>query len=648
MGEIMTIRRIFLIISIFSVVYSTNMVMFIGMSSFGVVDMPLNSKIPSYLNLSQLPDFWSDLKDLDQSIPLNMTVITTELKNYTNKVAINYTEVKFTSHFFEEHPVRIFSRIYFPYYKNLVNVTFPAVVLVHGILGDSSDVIEFAMSLAANNYTVLALDLPGHGGYSTGVPGVSPDTLVNITQTPKNSNLYHSAVAVYRAISVLTTLDVVDKDRIGLVGGSFGGVMTFYVTALDSRVKTAVPLLAAGNWERALKFQGYVAGLIPPNAAKNETHIRLFLQYFDPLVYAAHLKVPTFMMIGTYDEFFPIDTFNLTYSIIPQGVEKNLAIVPTQNHAAFSEIANTTLLWLDHILKKKNPFPRVEITKKRLFSLFGEKLSLQIQVSDIPFNLGEMKINLGYKEDVSGFAWKVRRIASLSAIELQSTYFTKTTFGGYVIPLREYFVITATFGNGVVVSSTLQATKLFHTAFIPTFGVFIAFFSLICVYVVQNIKKTLHNIEKVTYVQKKMELMIYYVFGSLIEIMYITSLIFLSWLKATGTIVHWTVFKFFDLFFHQDIFVYATLILFIVGFVLWFAGHPIKASVVQIFIPLTLTFFLFSLSLSLITLDLGFYITFMSVLLLSILNNISKNISQKLAKRYFETLPELDAEKEPV
>ncbi len=264
--------------------------------------------VPDFLDLSTIPSFWDDLSELDDTIALNITLEnSTVLPSSETNGRMNYSTLWYTSHYVDGHPVRIFARLYQPLLENS-SIQLPGVVMIHGLRSDSSDLAEKALKLASFNYTVLALDLPGHGGRSYGIPPFSAETSLNVTPTPRNTHFYHAAVSVYRAVSVLYSLSQVDETRVALVGGSFGGIMTFIVAALDARVKAALPFLESGHFLHAFQNKMYTARLVPPNTDFNDPLVRKFLQSFDPLIYAAQLQVPTFMIIGTHD---PVTTLGV-------------------------------------------------------------------------------------------------------------------------------------------------------------------------------------------------------------------------------------------------------------------------------------------------------------------------------------------------
>ena len=56
-----------------------------------------------------------------------------------------------------------------------------------------------------------------------------------------------STVDYRRAIDYLATHPEIDTTRIGAIGYSLGGMITFYLTAVEPRIKVAVPCITALN-----------------------------------------------------------------------------------------------------------------------------------------------------------------------------------------------------------------------------------------------------------------------------------------------------------------------------------------------------------------------------------------------------------------
>jgi dienelactone hydrolase len=67
---------------------------------------------------------------------------------------------------------------------------------------------------------------------------------------------------VMRAIDYLYTRDEVDKERIGVTGGSGGGSQTIYATILDDRIKVAVPVVYGGIMQLGAGY-GCICETIP-------------------------------------------------------------------------------------------------------------------------------------------------------------------------------------------------------------------------------------------------------------------------------------------------------------------------------------------------------------------------------------------------
>ena len=139
--------------------------------------------------------------------------------------------------------------------KNILG-PMPAVIAMHqhggnyeygkeevvGNIGDPD--LAYGKELAERGYVVFAMDAPLFGEESAMKAGNSGEK----TEVFSAQGLFvlgHSPFGVVvqedlAGLDYLSSLDFVDKDRIGCIGHSFGGVRCMYLSALDERVKAVV------------------------------------------------------------------------------------------------------------------------------------------------------------------------------------------------------------------------------------------------------------------------------------------------------------------------------------------------------------------------------------------------------------------------
>ncbi len=599
-----SVRLFFLLWMFSSLVLSLGLLAFSLESQASVRSSFLD--IPEFLDLSSIPSFWGNLSEIDATVDLNVTQASSTILSspHVSGVLLNYTTLRYVSHFVNGHPVEIFARLFQPV-NHVANVHFPGIVMIHGLRSDSTALIDKAMKLASFNYVVLTLDLPGHGGISTGIPPFSPETSLNVTPTPRNSHFYHAAVSVYRAISVLTTLPRVDVTKLGLVGGSFGGIMTFIVAALDSRVKAAIPVLESGYFLDAFRKKMYSARLVPRGTNFDSPIVRTFLQSFDPLIYAAHIRVPTFMMIGTHDQVTTLDAFNLTYSVIPSGVEKNILILPRAKHEMFEELDDNTLWWFEYVFKDAPSPPRIDahFSGKKM-KLDGEVQSIKVVLTGLTSTHRLLQVQVGFKEDIPGFGWKARD-STRSFIKNKvknGTVIAVIDFKGFLLPLGENLIVVARFSSGVVVSSVLLKPRLFHSLTIPFVTILNGALFLVLTSVIRDFRRV-HSSGyhengkkwKIFHHPPKMRvLLIHYGVGSLIIGSYLACYFILPLFSFTGSWVTWTIFEFLDVFVRQDLIVYFLAFIFLGSTASWLLKRDVLAAVVMLIPPLMLMWLVMS------------------------------------------------------
>jgi eukaryotic-like serine/threonine-protein kinase len=146
------------------------------------------------------------------------------------------------------------------------------------------------------------------------------------------TNLYRDHVIAWaqdlgRSIDYLETRPDIDAERLGYFGISWGGVLGGIMTAVEPRFKASV--LVVGG----LEMQA-----VQPMA--------------DPFNFLPRVTVPTLMLNGRYDSFFPLETSIMPFfeNLGTPAEDKNI-IITESNHFVLSYAANLaireTLDWYD-------------------------------------------------------------------------------------------------------------------------------------------------------------------------------------------------------------------------------------------------------------------------------------------------------------
>ncbi|OMF07939.1 peptidase S9 family protein [Paenibacillus amylolyticus] len=132
----------------------------------------------------------------------------------------------------------------------------------------------------------------------------------------------------------LATYDFLDASRLGVAGGSYGGVMTNWIVAHTHRFKAAVTQRCISNW---LSMYGtsdigisYVEGVIGGNPAENAE----YLWSRSPLAHAHHIETPLLIMHGEQDYRTPIAQAEELYTTLKRyGKKTKLIRYPGSNHS---------------------------------------------------------------------------------------------------------------------------------------------------------------------------------------------------------------------------------------------------------------------------------------------------------------------------
>jgi predicted esterase len=113
----------------------------------------------------------------------------------------------------------------------------------------------------------VAIDARYHGGRSGGAKGSAAynEAIVKAWRTKPGEPMEHpfyydTCWDLWRTVDYLQTRkDIIDPDRIGMIGFSMGGIQTWLAASVDERVKVAVPAIGVQSFRWSLENEKWQA-----------------------------------------------------------------------------------------------------------------------------------------------------------------------------------------------------------------------------------------------------------------------------------------------------------------------------------------------------------------------------------------------------
>src|SRR6267378_6095147 len=211
---------------------------------------------------------------------------------------------------------------------------------------------------AANGYAVLAVNYRGSSGrgqkYSRSI----------------FADWGHFEVEDLQAgVDHVIQMGVADPDRLGVGGWSYGGILTDYIIASDTRFKaatsgagTAFTVSFYGTDQYILQYDFEIG---PPwNPKSWETYQKISY----PFLHADRIKTPTLFLGGERDFNVPVQGGQQMYQALRSlGVDTQLVIYPNENHGItrpsyVRDRYERYLAWYDKYVKK-NPAPAKNVAE---------------------------------------------------------------------------------------------------------------------------------------------------------------------------------------------------------------------------------------------------------------------------------------------
>ncbi|MBL4871163.1 MAG: S9 family peptidase [Robiginitomaculum sp.] len=204
----------------------------------------------------------------------------------------------------------------------------PALVWVHGGPGGQSTKGYSAMiqHLVNHGYAVLAANNRGSSGYGK--------TFYHLDDRKHGED---DLVDIVYARVYLEGLSGIDKDRIGIIGGSYGGYMTMAALAFHPDVfDVGVNIFGVTNWERTLKsipafwgaFRDALYDEMGDPATDQERHRRI-----SPLFHAETITKPLYVVQGANDpRVLQVESDEMVKAVRANGVEVDYVLFPDEGH----------------------------------------------------------------------------------------------------------------------------------------------------------------------------------------------------------------------------------------------------------------------------------------------------------------------------
>ncbi len=207
----------------------------------------------------------------------------------------------------------------------------PGVVLVHG--GGGTAFKDWVTEWTNRGYAAISVAVEGQTDWKNDPPSIGTGWHQHAMAGPSRTGIYadtdvepitdqwmyHAVADTVLANSLLRSLPEVDASKVGLMGISWGGVITSTAIGIDNRFAFAVPTYGCGHKYDARNPYGTSLG-----------DDELYKQVWDPMVRITNATMPAMWYSWPDEWHFPLDCQAYTYHGAPGA--RMVAIVPGWGH----------------------------------------------------------------------------------------------------------------------------------------------------------------------------------------------------------------------------------------------------------------------------------------------------------------------------
>ena len=249
----------------------------------------------------------------------------------------------------------------------------PAMVLVHG--GGGTAFKEWAARWNARGYAAISIAVEGqtdkrsedgeswekHEWAGPSRVGIYGDASKPI----EDQWMYHAVADTVLANSLIRSLPEVNADKVGLMGISWGGIITSTVIGIDERFAFAIPTYGCGDLSEA-----------PNQYGKSLGNKVAYKEVYDPMLRFDKVKMPTLWFSWPQDKHFPMDKFANSYQAVagPYAV----SLIPKMGHGHGPPWSKPdSYAFADSIIEHGKPWCRQKSLKRE-----GSKVVVSFESSE--------------------------------------------------------------------------------------------------------------------------------------------------------------------------------------------------------------------------------------------------------------------------
>jgi len=251
----------------------------------------------------------------------------------------------------------------------------PAIVLVHG--GGGTAYPQYVKWWNQHGYAAISMDLEGHLPVQASSTGERPafseggpsrvGMFGDIDKPLAEQWFYHCIPQVVLAHSLIRSFPEINPQKTGLIGVSWGGVITCLVVGVDDRFKFAVPVYGCA----ALAGSDGTFGM----EGLSQVQLKRFMELWEGSRYLAHSTVRMLWINGTNDINFPLDSWQKSINVAKGQSKQRAEIRMPHGHNGF--ISDEAVAFADGIINSTAFLPeigKVERTGNQVsVKIFGNK-----------------------------------------------------------------------------------------------------------------------------------------------------------------------------------------------------------------------------------------------------------------------------------